>query len=102
VQLPFAVAGWAVDLAGDVGAGVDTIHVWAYPLAGGSPKWLGVAQHGDRRPDVGALYGATFEESAYTLVVDALPRGDYDVVVYVHRATTGTFDAAQSVRITVK
>ena len=33
------VAGWALDLAASSGAGVDAIHVWAYPLAGGAPDF---------------------------------------------------------------
>jgi len=31
----------------------------------------------------------------------ALKAGRYDVVVYAHRASTGTFDGAQVVRVTV-
>ena len=102
VETQFAVAGWAVDLASNEGSGVDTVHVWAYPVGGGSPIWLGVAEHGDPRPDVGALYGVSFTKSAYTLVVDQLPAGSYDVVVYAHRAKTGTFAAAQVVRVVAK
>jgi hypothetical protein len=102
VQGPFAVAGWALDLAGEEGSGVDTVHLWAYRVAGGAPIWLGVAEYGRPRPDVGALYGKTFTPAAYALVVSGLSSGSYDVVVYAHRAKTGSFDAAQVVRVTVK
>ncbi|MCX6546032.1 MAG: hypothetical protein NTV05_16675 [Acidobacteria bacterium] len=102
VRRPFAVAGWALDLAGEQGSGVDTVHVWAYPAGGAPPIWLGVAEYGDPRPDVGALYGTTFTKAAYTLVVGHLSPGTYDIVVYVHRAKTGSFDAAQIVRFTVR
>jgi hypothetical protein len=102
VRGPFVVAGWALDLAGDEGSGVDTVHVWAYPVRGGAPVWLGVAEYGDPRPDVGALYGTTFAKAAYTLWVDSLAPGSYDIVVYAHRAKTGSFDAAQVVRVTVR
>ncbi|MCX6546030.1 MAG: hypothetical protein NTV05_16665 [Acidobacteria bacterium] len=102
VSSPFTVSGWAVDLASDHGAGVDTVHVWAYPADGGAPLWLGVAACGGSRPDVGALYGPTFVDASFSLVVDQLPAGTYDVVAYAHRARTTAFEAALSVRITVR
>jgi hypothetical protein len=97
----FQVAGWALDLAAPDGSGVDTVHMWAYPARGGEPIFLGVASVGDRRPDVGATYGAQFAPSSYSLQVDRLGAGPYDIVVYIHRAATNRFDAAQTVRVTV-
>ena len=132
VQQPFTVAGWALDLAATDGAGIDTVHVWAYPAAGGDPTlrpfeglkavpslvegrqaqsrpeqgrgpiFLGVADSVDSRPDVAATYGQQFGRSSFNLVASGLPPGTYDVVVYAHRASTGAFDAAQSVRVTVR
>src|SRR5262249_24034791 len=32
---PFAVGGWAVDLGSLSGAGIDAVHLWAYPLTPG-------------------------------------------------------------------
>jgi hypothetical protein len=81
---------------------VDTVHVWAYPTAGGEPIFLGVAARDGSRADVAATYGVQFENSSYSLIVDRLPPGTYDVVVYPHRAMTATFDGAQAVRIAVK
>ena len=46
VGQPFVLAGWAVDLDDETGTGVDTVHVWAYPLAGGDPVFLGPATYG--------------------------------------------------------
>jgi hypothetical protein len=97
----FTIGGWAIDLAGAGGSGVDTVHVWAHPSAGGSPIFLGVADLGGSRADVAAIYGRSFEHSAYHLSAH-LPAGAYDVVVYAHRAATDAFDAAQSVHVTVK
>jgi hypothetical protein len=102
VAPPFTLAGWALDLAGAEGTGVDTVHVWAYPATGTDPIFLGVAAHGDARPDVGAMYGEAFAGAAYGLTVDLLPPGTYDVVVYPHRAKTNTFEGAQVVRVVVK
>ena len=102
VKQPFALAGWALDLAATEGPGVDTVHVWAYPATGTAPIFLGVAAYGDARPDVAAIYGETFAGAAYGLTVDRLPPGTYDVVVFPHRARTNTFDGAQVVRIIVR
>jgi len=101
VPQPFTIAGWALDLAATEGAGIDTVHVWAYPAAGGDPIFLGVADSGDSRPDVAETYGGQFERSSFSLMANALPPGTYDVVVYAHRGSTGTFEGAQSVRVVV-
>ena len=61
-----------------------------------------MANIGDARPDVAAIYGAQFERSSYSLAAKPLAPGTYDVVVYPHRAATGTFDGAQVVRIIVR
>jgi len=102
VSAPFTVAGWAVDLASEAQSGIDTVHVWAYPLDGSAPIWLGIADYGDPRADVGGLFGAPFANSSYTVSVSGLAPGSYDVVVYPHRARTNTFEGAQIVRVTVR
>ena len=53
----FDVAGWAVDIAAPEGTGVDGVHVWAYPTAGGAPVWVGAAQLGLQRLDVSGTFG---------------------------------------------
>jgi hypothetical protein len=49
---------------------------------------------------VAAIYGRSFERSAYHLSAH-LPAGTYTIVVYAHRAATDAFDAAQTVRVIV-
>ena len=102
VDQPYVIAGWAIDLAATEGSGIDTVHVWAYPTTGGAPNFLGEANIGDARPDVAATYGAQFERSSYSLAAKPLAPGAYDIVVYAHRAATGTFDAAQAMRVDVR
>jgi hypothetical protein len=77
------------------------VHVWAYPLAGGPPIFLGVADRG-ARPDVAALYGAQFADSGYGLIVDQLTPGNYDLAVFAASAVTGDFVPAKVVRVTVR
>jgi hypothetical protein len=61
VVQPFTLAGWALDLASQVGSGIDAVHVWAHPGDGRQPIFVGQATLGGSRPDVAATYGAAFE-----------------------------------------
>jgi hypothetical protein len=101
VVQPFQVSGWAIDLASRGGSGVDTIHVWAFPVFGGQPVFLGVADQSGKREDVAKTYGPAFVDSAFSVAVQGLTPGLYDIVVYVHRAASGRFEAEQGRRVMV-
>jgi hypothetical protein len=101
VNSSFFVGGWAVDRDASSGTGVDAIHVWAYPVGGGSPQFLGAAQMGGSRPDIAALYGSQFANCGFGLIASGLSAGTYDLIVYAHSAVTGTFDNARVVRVRV-
>ena len=98
------VSGWAADLTGDAGSGVDAVHVWAYPLVGdghGAPTFVGVATMGVPRGDVAAAFGMPrLGASGYALSAP-LPRGYYDLVVFARSTVTGTFNNWIIVRIRV-
>jgi hypothetical protein len=102
----FYVGGWAADLDSTFGTGVDTVHVWAYPIdASGralDPIFLGPAIYGGARPDVGAVYGDHFTDSGYGLIVNGLPPGTYDLAVFPYSTVVNHFTAAKVVRITVR
>ena len=102
VAQPFAVTGWAADLDSDAGPGVDTIHVWAYPLTGGPPVFLGTPTYGGMRPDVGAAHGERFIASGFSLVVQGLPHGNYDLAAFPWSNVTGGFVAPTVVRLTIR
>lgn len=96
----FTVSGWALDLSA-AERGIDVVHVWAYPVGGGSPLFAGWASVENQRPDVASLYGPTFASSGYT--VDAsLPAGTYDLVVFAHLVNANAFVANTPVRIVVR
>jgi hypothetical protein len=99
---PFVVAGWAVDRAAPSGTGVDAIHVWAFPVGGGSPVPLGAAAYGGARVDVSAVFGSQFLNSGYTLNVNGLVQGTYDLGVYLHSTVTGTFSLSIARRVTMQ
>jgi len=97
----FLLGGWAADLDAGSGTGIGALHVWAYPIAGGDPIFLGVAQAGDR-PDVAAIYGDPFRDSGFGLIVDQLPPGTYDIAVFGWSLAKHGFLPAKIVRVTVR
>jgi hypothetical protein len=102
----FYIGGWAADLDATLGTGVDTVHVWAYPIdASGKaldPIFLGPAIYGGARPDVGAVYGDRFTGSGYGLIVNGLPPGTYDVAVFAFSTVLNSFTPAKVIRVTVR
>ena len=53
------LSGWAIDRRAPTGPGVDSVHVYTYPAAGGAPVFMGAwSAPFLSRPDVAALYGA--------------------------------------------
>jgi hypothetical protein len=102
VGRPFAINGWALNLATASGTGVDAIHVYAFPAGGGSPTFLGVAEYGAARPDVGAIFGTQFANSGFALVAGQnLAPGAYTVAVIARDTLTGTFNASNVASITI-
>ena len=88
------VAGWAFDAGAPSGTGVDTIHVWAVPVDGGAPIFVGVATYGTARPDVGAVFGSRFTASGFYLV-GSLPAGRYTIAAFAWSTVAGGFNNAR-------
>jgi hypothetical protein len=101
VSQPFNIGGWALDLSSTTSVGVDAIHIWAFPVSGATPIFLGIGNTGNPRPDVGAAYGHQFDNSGFNLQVTGIPADTYYIAVYAHNSTSGTFDATQVVTVTV-
>jgi glucose/arabinose dehydrogenase len=104
VPSTFLIGGWAIDLRSSAGPGVDSLHIWAYPSPGSGtpPVFLGVADYGVFRPDVGAAFGAQFTNSGFNLVAGPLAPGAYDVVVFARTTLSGTFEIYGVVRVMVQ
>jgi DNA-binding beta-propeller fold protein YncE len=98
---PVRVAGWAIELGGAAGTGIDAVHVWAYPTSGAAPVFVGAASYGGSRPDVGAIFGTRYTPSGFD-VTGPLPPGNYDIVAFAHSSTTNSFSAVRVVRVTVQ
>jgi photosystem II stability/assembly factor-like uncharacterized protein len=102
VASTFRVAGWAVDLAAASGTGIDAVHVWAYPVSGATPLFLGEALLGGSRPDLGAIFGPQFTPSGYELVAQGVPFGSYVIVAFGHSTVTGTFSVSRTTTVSVE
>ena len=102
VPATFRLAGWAFDVGG-IGAasGIEAVHVWAFPAAGGSPTFVGAATLGDARPDVAALFGPRAANAGYHLDVSGLAPGDYVLRAYGKALALPGFTVVKAVSITV-
>jgi hypothetical protein len=99
---PFVLSGWAIDLGGVAGPGVDTVHVYAVPLAGGPASFLGAASYGVPRPDIAGFFGnARFTNSGFGLTISGLSPGAYQLLAFARSTATGTFSNSLGVTITV-
>jgi hypothetical protein len=99
---PFAIAGWAIDAGASAGAGVDAVHVWAYPSGSGAAAlFVGSAAFGGARPDLAPHFGAQFVNSGFGLTVRGLAPGTYQLVAFARSTVTGTFNNARTVTVTI-
>ena len=100
VHGPFQLTGWAID-EHPSNPGLDAIHAWAFPVAGGLPVFAGMGILRDPRPDVAAFYGGQYARAGFHINIAGLAPGVYDVVVYGHGSASATFNIQRVVRITV-
>ena len=98
----FFIAGWALDLAARQDTGIGQIHVWAYPVSGANPIFLGQMSRG-ARPDVAAAFGPQFHDAGFWVSATNLAPGGYQLVLTPFSSITNAFqyDAAFVVPITV-
>jgi hypothetical protein len=102
VRQPFAVAGWALDAAATRDNGVDAVHAYAFPFAGGPPLFLGAAAVTGERADIGAAFGPQFGSAGYDFVVRGLAPGSYRLAVFVHSTVSGSFVLDRTVDVRVE
>ena len=100
----FVVAGWALNREATTDSGIGGIHVWAVrrDLADQAPVFLGVAESGLARPDVGAVFGTLFDHAGWQFQAPALAPGTYDLLIYAWNARTGRVEAVRVVRVVIQ
>lgn len=102
VRQPFVLGGWALDPDAGAGAGVDQLQVWAVPVAGGLPIFVGTPFAGLPRPDVAAIYGPQFGSAGFGLIVSRIAPGRYYLVAFGRVVATGTFAAVDVADVTLE
>ena len=103
VTAPFLIGGWAIDRAATTDAGIDAVHIWAYPDpgSGAAPVFLGAPTLGAARSDVGGVFGPQFANAGWNLTVDSLAAGSYLLAAFGHSTITGTFSVVATRLITL-
>lgn len=95
----FTATGWAADLDGP-GTGVDQVHVY-WGGEAGRGYFLGAANYGEERPDVGRQLGhIRYSLAGWSLLVE-LPPGEQTLYVYARRRGTATWSAPATVTFSV-
>jgi glucose/arabinose dehydrogenase len=102
VGASFVIGGWALEATAPSGIGVDAVHSWATPAAGGPFVFLGATTDFVDRADVGAVFGARFTRSGYLILATSPPPGTWDVYVYARSTTTLQFQPFGPVRVIVR
>ena len=102
VAVAAVIAGWAADLDSADGTGVQMIHVWAYPVGGGAPRFVADAAYGGSRPDVAAVFGDRFRDSGFGLRVEGLPPGAYDIAIFAWSTARQAWLPAKVVSVVVR
>jgi uncharacterized repeat protein (TIGR03803 family) len=99
---PVYVAGWALDHGAFTGTGIDAIHVYAFPNYGSGtpPIFLGVANYGTSRSDIGSIFGTQFTNVGYS-VASTLAPGTYLIAAFGLSSVTGTFATVATKTVTV-
>jgi hypothetical protein len=82
--------GFAADTRAVGNSGIDGVHLYAYPIGGGAPTFLGMATTTESRPDVAAALGDDFATAGFSLTTTLSP-GDYLFVAHAHSDVTETF-----------
>jgi hypothetical protein len=96
----FTIAGWSIDRASTAGTGINLLHAYAYPAAGGSPIFLGAASYGATRADIGAIFGQRFTPSGFSLNATLSP-GTYTLVLYPRSIVSNDFVSPVVSQVTV-
>jgi hypothetical protein len=95
-------SGWAMDRNVSSGCGIATVHVWAFPHAGGAPMFFGATPLGRTRQDLTQVYGSQAVFCGWELLTPLPPPAGYRVVAYAFTTATGTAETEAGVDVTIR
>ncbi len=96
------LVGWAIDRRSTSGVGVNSIQVYAYPMGGGPPIFVGATAPHMERTDIAAAYGSRFLDSGYSVLITNLTPRNYNLAVVARSTVTGTWDNVSYKAINVR
>ena len=96
------LTGWAVDPLAGPHRELSSVQVWAYPISGAAPIFMGSAPLDKRRPDVAVVYGEPERARGFELATLGLPAGVYDLAVFAWSDGRAEFLPAALTRMTVR
>jgi DNA-binding beta-propeller fold protein YncE len=112
---PFTLGGWAVDDIGVgplvTGAGVNAVHLWAFPLEDGPPRFVAATNSRSwvTRNDVsralgpiGFPSGSHYDLSGFNLPVSGLPPGRWRLAAYAFSTRSNAFNNVATVDVTIE
>ena len=98
VLLPFRIGGWGIDLAAQLGSGIERVDI----LDGGCEgTLLGQARYGLTRGDLAERYGDQFGKSGWELDVKQLGVGEHVLGVRLYSAAGGV-SVCQTLTVSVR
>jgi hypothetical protein len=96
------VGGWAFDPKAAIGTGIGAVHVWAARIdSTADAKFLGEAELGVARPDIGESFGGQFATAGFDMTA-RLESGRWSLTAYVWNRRTARWEDARTVTITVR
>jgi hypothetical protein len=101
--MTFGIGGWAIDRNAAADAGIDAVHVYAFPNpgSGAPPMFVGATTVGLSRPDVAAVFGAQFANAGWGIEGRTLAPGSYLLAALARSLATGAFDVVATRMVTV-
>ncbi len=93
MSFPFAIWGWAIDPAAATGTGIDDVGIWAVPHDGSAAWYLGNANYGIERRDVGGYFGdSRFDPSGFSFDINSLAPGNYTLWFFAHSTVADSWN----------
>jgi hypothetical protein len=100
VGQPVLLAGWALDQAATIGTGIDQVRILISAPGSFARTSVGAATFFPR-PDVGAIFGANFDNCGWLFILDGVLPGTYDVTIEPRSTITGSSAVTRTIRLTL-
>ena len=98
---PFVLRGWVADGRSTSGSGIASMDIWAFPVTGGAPVFVGRPYASIERADVAAQYGERYRYSGFNATFSNLVPGTYQFLFTAWSTTLNASDHANALTVTL-